>query len=94
MSARATKRTRIGFVGAGFMGQLAHLSRYATIPGCGAVALVEPRTETAKLVARRYGVPHVYSTIEEMLPRDAATSNRSDSARPPFTSLARAPSPP
>jgi len=49
------------------MGQLAHLRHYAAIEGCDVVALAEPRTETGKLVARKFGVPHVYADAEQML---------------------------
>lgn len=49
------------------MGQLAHLRHYAEIEGCEVVALAEPRPETAALVARKFGIPHVYSDPEQML---------------------------
>lgn len=58
---------RIGFVGAGFMGQLAHLSNYDRIGDCEVVALAEPQAELAARVARRYDVPTVYDTHEELV---------------------------
>jgi len=61
------EKVRIGFVGAGFMGQLAHISNYATIKDCELVALAEGRLKTAEAVARRYGIQKVYSTHTEML---------------------------
>lgn len=60
-------KVRIGFVGVGAMGQMAHLRNYATLEDCDVVALAELRTETAKLVAERYGVPKVYGDHAEML---------------------------
>ena len=58
---------RIGFVGVGTMGQCAHLRNYAVLPGCTVVALAELRPNTAREVARRYGVERVYPGHVEML---------------------------
>ncbi len=58
---------RIGFVGAGFMGQKAHLDCFTTIPGCQVVALAEGRQDSAQLVATRYGIPRTYPDHREML---------------------------
>jgi predicted dehydrogenase len=61
-------KVRIGFVGAGFMGQLAHIRSYALLRGeCELVALAEPRQRTAQLVAERYGISHVYRDHRELL---------------------------
>jgi len=61
-------RLRIGFVGAGFMGQLAHIRSYALLTDeCELVALAEPRRRTAELVAARYGIPRVYGDHRELL---------------------------
>src|SRR6266496_4752263 len=61
-------KVRIGFVGAGFMGQLAHIRSYALLhQECELVALAEPRQRTAELVAARYGIPRVYRDHRELL---------------------------
>jgi predicted dehydrogenase len=60
-------KVRIGFVGVGGMGQMAHLRNYVTIEDCEVVALAEIRQQTAQLVAARYGVPHIYKDHKEML---------------------------
>jgi predicted dehydrogenase len=61
-------KVRIGFVGAGFMGQLAHIRSYALLPQeCELIALAEPRQRTAQLVAERYGISHVYRDHRELL---------------------------
>jgi predicted dehydrogenase len=60
-------KVRIGFVGVGGMGQMAHLRNYATIDDCEVVALAEIRQPTAQLVASRYGIPHIYRDHQEML---------------------------
>ena len=63
----AQDRLRIGFVGAGSMGQCAHLRNYVTLDGCEVVALAELRAKTGSEVARRYGIPRVYRDHQEML---------------------------
>ncbi|OGG46941.1 MAG: dehydrogenase [Candidatus Handelsmanbacteria bacterium RIFCSPLOWO2_12_FULL_64_10] len=76
------RNVRIGFVGVGSMGQCAHLRNYVTVPGCQVVAIAELREKTARRVAKRYGIPKVYRTHEEML-----TDERLDGvvASQPFT---------
>jgi len=62
------EKVRIGFVGAGFMGQLAHIRSYALLrEECELVALAEPRQRTAQLVAERYGIAHVYRDHRELV---------------------------
>jgi predicted dehydrogenase len=61
------KTVRLGFVGAGYMGQNAHIANYATIPDCELVALAEGRSETARAVARRFGIGAVYGDHRELL---------------------------
>ncbi|SEO74614.1 Gfo/Idh/MocA family protein [Paenibacillus sp. OV219] len=61
-------KLRIGFVGGGGMGQMAHLSNYAVLTDlCEVVALAEVRPESAKLVATRYGIPQVYNNHLELI---------------------------
>src|SRR5919198_2039262 len=61
-------KIRIGFVGAGFMGQLAHIRSYALLTEeCELAALAEPRQRTAELVAARYGIGRVYRDHRELL---------------------------
>lgn len=61
------KEVRIGFIGAGFMGQVAHLAQYVQIEGCRVVALAEPRSGLASAVAARYGIPDVYPDHRALL---------------------------
>ena len=60
-------KIRVGFVGAGFMGQLAHLINYVNLPDCEVVALAEPRKKLADEVAGRYGIKEVYDNHIELL---------------------------
>ena len=61
------EKIKIGFVGAGHMGQRAHIANYATLPDVELTALAEGRTETAKAVAQCYGIKTIYSNHKEML---------------------------
>ena len=45
------KKIRLGFIGTGNMGQMAHLRNYATLPNCEVVAMAELRPQLAAQVA-------------------------------------------
>ena len=66
----ARPKVRIGFVGAGSMGQMAHLQHYTTIEDCQVVALAELRQKTGRQIARRYNVPNYYPEASAMLARE------------------------
>ena len=65
------KKVRLGFVGAGFMGQKAHLANYRDLVLEGddieLVAICDPRIELAKLVAERHGIGKAFTSHEEMM---------------------------
>src|SRR3989338_4121782 len=63
----AHRPIRVGIVGAGFIGQLAHIAHYAKIKDCRIVALAAGRSELRRKVAQRYGIPRTYSTHQELL---------------------------
>jgi len=63
------EKIKIGFVGAGYMGQIAHIANYAILPDVELTALAEGRLETAKAVAQHYGIKAVYKSYQEMLQR-------------------------
>ena len=60
-------KVRIGLVGVGTMGQMAHLRSFVNVADCEVVALAEIRPKLGKLVAERYGVPKVYGDHKAML---------------------------
>ena len=60
-------KIKLGFVGAGFMGQVAHLSNYYDLTGCEIVALAELREDLREAVAHRYGIAQQYATHTELL---------------------------
>jgi predicted dehydrogenase len=58
---------KVGIVGAGFMGQIAHIDNYAQIESCRIVALAEVRPELRRRVALRYDIPRTYETHLDLL---------------------------
>lgn len=58
---------RIGMIGAGMVGQLAHLANYVRTPGCRVTALAELRPELGKAAMDTFGVPKMYGSHREML---------------------------
>ncbi|MDR0668821.1 MAG: Gfo/Idh/MocA family oxidoreductase [Treponema sp.] len=61
------EKIKIGFLGCGGMGQVAHLANYVQLDTCEVVGLCDAKKNQAKLVATRYGVPKVYDSEEELL---------------------------
>lgn len=61
------KTVGLGFVGAGMVGQVAHLGNYVDLPGCKVVALAELRPELGRKVAAKFGVRKVYQSHRELL---------------------------
>ena len=58
---------KVGMIGAGFIGQLAHLMNLVEVPECKVVALAEYRPLLREQVARRYDIPRTYATHVELL---------------------------
>jgi len=67
MEATHVKQVNVGFVGCGYMGQIAHLANFATDPRCRIVALADLRQNLAKKVAQKYSIPKVYENHEHLL---------------------------
>lgn len=67
---QAVKPVRLGFVGAGMMGQKAHLANYVNLPGVELVALAEGRPALARRVADHYGVAEVVADHRALAERD------------------------
>lgn len=62
-----SRKLKIGMIGAGFIGQLAHLMNYAEIADCKIVALAECRPELLHKVAGRHFIEKRYSRHQELL---------------------------
>jgi len=61
------RRLRLGLIGAGMIGQVAHLSNFIQNRACDVVALAELRPELGRLAAERFGVPKVYASHADLL---------------------------
>jgi predicted dehydrogenase len=61
---------RIGMIGAGMVGQIAHLANYVRTPGCRVTALAELRPRLGALAAKRFGVPRTFDSHLDMLAAD------------------------
>ncbi len=62
-----SRHVDIGFVGCGFMGQVAHLANFARDPRCSIVAIADYREDLARRVARRYSIPEVHRSHLDLL---------------------------
>lgn len=60
-------KLNIGMVGAGFIGQLAHLMNFTEISGCKVLALSELKPELRCKVASRFGIPKTYPSHVDLL---------------------------
>src|SRR5947209_4014157 len=60
-------RLNIGMIGAGFIGQLAHLMNFTELTECRVVALAEFRPELRRRVAARFEIARTYATHRELL---------------------------
>lgn len=62
------RKVKIGFIGVGHMGQLAHLNNYVHLPEyCEIVCLCDTRINQATHLASRYGIPKVTADYRELL---------------------------
>lgn len=64
------KTVRVAFIGAGWMGQLAHLANYVRLRDegeCEIAGVTDLRHELAVEVAREHSLPHVYADVDELL---------------------------
>jgi predicted dehydrogenase len=62
-----TRCLKLGIVGAGFFGQVAHLANFAQLNSCRIVALASLRSDLREQVARKYSIPETYVTHRELL---------------------------
>jgi len=62
-----SNKIKLGFVGVGFMGQVAHLKNYSELDDCEVVAIAEPRKKLAESVAAKYNVKNICSNHHELI---------------------------
>jgi len=69
------EKIKIGFLGVGHMGQLAHLMNYVHLPEyCEVKTLCDVKIKQATILANRYGIPNVTADYREMLADDEITA--------------------
>jgi predicted dehydrogenase len=57
----------IGVVGAGMIGQLAHIANFTDLPGCDVRAVAELRPELGRHAVERFKIPVLYPTHRELV---------------------------
>jgi predicted dehydrogenase len=62
----ANNPVRLGYVGCGFVAQRIHIPNFLALPDCRLMAIAEVRQDLGKEVAKRYGIPKVYKTHQEL----------------------------
>ncbi len=67
---QSSDTVRIGMVGVGYIGQIAHLTNYVETEGCEVTAIAEIRPALRDAVRAHYGIPEAFASHEELL-RDA-----------------------
>lgn len=67
MAEEKRRRVGIGLIGAGMVGQIAHLSNFVENADCKVVALAELRPELGRRAAAKFGVPKVYGSHRELI---------------------------
>lgn len=60
-------RIRLGFVGAGFIAQVAHLAFFSRIPGVEIVSIADDRGELLHPVAEQYRIPYRLTSVGDLL---------------------------
>lgn len=63
----SSKKIKIGWIGSGFVGQVAHINLYEDISNAEIVALSELRENLGKKVAKKNFIPKYYSDYNKML---------------------------
>ena len=61
------RKIKLGFVGAGFNGQIGHLDSFKKIKNCDFVALAEDRDKLRNLVKKKYKFKKAYKSHYELL---------------------------
>ena len=62
-----SKKLRIGLVGAGMIGQTAHLANFVENTACNVTAIAELRPALGARAAKRFGVSHVFGNHIELI---------------------------
>lgn len=61
------KKLKLGFVGAGFMGQYCHLQSFSEINDCEIIAIADKRKDLANKVAKKYKIKNIYYSHKDLI---------------------------
>jgi len=61
------RKIKLGWVGSGFIGQVAHLANYVELPDVEIVALAELRPKLGALACKKYGIQRYYPNHRDLL---------------------------
>lgn len=61
------RKLNVGMIGAGFIGQLAHIMNFVEVANCNVLALAEYKPELRHKVAARFGIPKTYASHVELI---------------------------
>lgn len=67
MNNTSNRTIRVGFIGAGFIGQLAHIDNYSQVTGCEIVSIAEMRDDLRESVANKYQIPNTFTNHTDLL---------------------------
>jgi predicted dehydrogenase len=67
MSARTDAPIRVGIIGTGAWATQAHIPGFAACPGVAVVAICSRSQERGADVARSFGIPRVYTSVQELI---------------------------
>ena len=60
-------KIRLGWIGCGFIGQLAHLENFSSLSDVEITALADTKIKLAKKVAKKYGIKKIYNNHLDLL---------------------------
>ena len=61
------KKIRLGFVGAGFIGQLCHIKSFSEIKECEIVAIADKRKDIAHKVGKQYKIKNIFYSHKDLI---------------------------
>jgi len=72
---KVLNKIKLGFIGVGHMGQLAHLMNYVQLPEyCEVKTLCDVKIKQAEILANRYNIPNTTADYRELLADDEITA--------------------
>lgn len=72
MSDSTSRKLKVDVVGAGFIGQLAHIQNLSRLPHVELTGLAELRPKLGKAVCNHYKIPTLYSSHEDLIQKSKA----------------------